>query len=201
MRARGQPSARATRTVAETTRAEPALIQNFLLGDLTPQLSEPTMKLTPHSGFQDGLGSYPSIPPCVPSTHQSRSAALLPSHPIPLHTRQYPAACVRDASAQEADRHAMPHGLCPFMPLQSIVAVTSTLRCVSPSDARAAFEQKMSDRAGRARGQVPRGVAVRAVTTALGWRGGDRLTLTAETGVVVACRDRGGMIICRPGRP
>jgi bifunctional DNA-binding transcriptional regulator/antitoxin component of YhaV-PrlF toxin-antitoxin module len=40
----------------------------------------------------------------------------------------------------------------------------------------------------------------RAVTTALGWRGGDRLTLTADTGVVVARRDPGGMITI-PVRP
>jgi hypothetical protein len=43
-------------------------------------------------------------------------------------------------------------------------------------------------------------VADRAVTAALGWRGGDRLTLTADTGVVVARRDPGGMITM-PARP
>jgi len=37
-------------------------------------------------------------------------------------------------------------------------------------------------------------IADRAVTTALGWRGGDRLTLTADSGVVTARRDPGGMI-------
>jgi hypothetical protein len=37
-------------------------------------------------------------------------------------------------------------------------------------------------------------IADRAVTNALGWRGGDRLTLTAEAGVVTARRDPGGMI-------
>src|SRR5581483_9140483 len=34
----------------------------------------------------------------------------------------------------------------------------------------------------------------RSVTGALGWRGGDRLTLTAEAGVVLARRDPGGMV-------
>jgi len=37
-------------------------------------------------------------------------------------------------------------------------------------------------------------IADRAVTTALGWSGGDRLTLTADAGVVTARRDPGGMV-------
>ena len=37
-------------------------------------------------------------------------------------------------------------------------------------------------------------IADRAVTSALGWQGGDRLTLTADAGVVTARRDPGGMI-------
>jgi hypothetical protein len=37
-------------------------------------------------------------------------------------------------------------------------------------------------------------IADRTVTTALGWAGGDRLTLTADAGVVTARRDPGGMI-------
>ncbi len=37
-------------------------------------------------------------------------------------------------------------------------------------------------------------IADRAVITALGWRGGDRLTLTADAGVVTARRDPGGMV-------
>ena len=37
-------------------------------------------------------------------------------------------------------------------------------------------------------------IADRAVTSAQGWRGGDRLTLTADAGVVTARRDPGGMI-------
>ena len=46
------------------------------------------------------------------------------------------------------------------------------------------------DRSGR--------VADRAVTGALGWRGGDRLTLTAEAGVVVIRRDPGGLVTMPP---
>ena len=42
-------------------------------------------------------------------------------------------------------------------------------------------------------------IADRAVTSALGWQGGDRLTLTAEAGVITARRDPGGMITL-PGR-
>ena len=38
----------------------------------------------------------------------------------------------------------------------------------------------------------------RAVISALGWRGGDRLTLTADAGVVTARRDPGGMVTLPP---
>jgi len=37
-------------------------------------------------------------------------------------------------------------------------------------------------------------VANRTTIAALGWRGGDRLTVTAEAGVMVARRDPGGMV-------
>jgi hypothetical protein len=37
-------------------------------------------------------------------------------------------------------------------------------------------------------------IADRSVTSALGWSGGDRLTLTAEAGVITARRDPGGMV-------
>ena len=37
-------------------------------------------------------------------------------------------------------------------------------------------------------------VADRATIAALGWRGGDRLTLTADAGVMIARRDPGGMV-------
>ena len=43
-------------------------------------------------------------------------------------------------------------------------------------------------------------VAGRAAIDALGWRGGDRLTLTADAGVMVARRDPGGMVTV-PARP
>ena len=43
-------------------------------------------------------------------------------------------------------------------------------------------------------------VADRATIAALGWRGGDRLTLTAEAGVMVARRDPGGVVTV-PTRP
>jgi hypothetical protein len=43
-------------------------------------------------------------------------------------------------------------------------------------------------------------VADRATIAALGWRGGDRLTLTADAGVMVARRDPGG-IATVPARP
>ncbi len=43
-------------------------------------------------------------------------------------------------------------------------------------------------------------VADRATIAALGWRGGDRLTLTGEAGMMVARRDPGGMVTV-PARP
>jgi hypothetical protein len=43
-------------------------------------------------------------------------------------------------------------------------------------------------------------VADRATIAALGWSGGDRLTVTAEAGVMIARRDPGGMVTV-PARP
>ena len=43
-------------------------------------------------------------------------------------------------------------------------------------------------------------VSDRVIISALGWRGGDRLTLTADAGVMVARRDLGGMVTV-PARP
>jgi len=43
-------------------------------------------------------------------------------------------------------------------------------------------------------------IAYRAVTAALGWSNGDRLTLTAEAGVVIARGDPGGLVTM-PSRP
>ena len=43
-------------------------------------------------------------------------------------------------------------------------------------------------------------VADRAMTSALGWQPGDRLTLTAAAGVVIARRDPGGLV-AMPAKP
>ncbi len=43
-------------------------------------------------------------------------------------------------------------------------------------------------------------VADRAMTSVLGWQAGDRLTLTAAAGVVIARRDPGGMVTM-PSKP
>jgi hypothetical protein len=43
-------------------------------------------------------------------------------------------------------------------------------------------------------------VADRAMTALLGWRAGDRLTLTAAAGVVIARRDPAGMVAL-PAKP
>jgi bifunctional DNA-binding transcriptional regulator/antitoxin component of YhaV-PrlF toxin-antitoxin module len=43
-------------------------------------------------------------------------------------------------------------------------------------------------------------VADRSAIAALGWRGGDRLTVTADAGVMIARRDPGGMVTV-PVRP
>ena len=42
-------------------------------------------------------------------------------------------------------------------------------------------------------------VTDQAVSSALGWREGDRLTLTASPGIVTARREAGGMVTVRPG--
>jgi bifunctional DNA-binding transcriptional regulator/antitoxin component of YhaV-PrlF toxin-antitoxin module len=42
-------------------------------------------------------------------------------------------------------------------------------------------------------------IADRTVIRALGWSGGDRLTMTADAGVIMAHRDPGGMVTL-PGR-
>jgi hypothetical protein len=47
---------------------------------------------------------------------------------------------------------------------------------------------------GAARIDASGRIGERAVIAALGWAGGDRLTATAEEGVVVARRDPGGMV-------
>jgi hypothetical protein len=45
-------------------------------------------------------------------------------------------------------------------------------------------------------------ICERAIISALGWADGDRLTLTAEAGVIIACRDPGGMVtLPAPSRP
>ena len=41
-------------------------------------------------------------------------------------------------------------------------------------------------------------IADQSVITAMGWAGGDRLTLTADAGVVTARRDPGGMVTLPP---
>jgi bifunctional DNA-binding transcriptional regulator/antitoxin component of YhaV-PrlF toxin-antitoxin module len=53
---------------------------------------------------------------------------------------------------------------------------------------------------GLARVDASGRVADRTVTGALGWQGGDRLTLTAEAGVVVIRRDPSGLVTM-PARP
>lgn len=50
---------------------------------------------------------------------------------------------------------------------------------------------------GLARVDASGRVADRVVTAALGWRGGNRLTLTAKSGVIIARRDPGGMVTLR----
>jgi Sigma-70 factor, region 1.2 len=67
-------------------------------------------------------------------------------------------------------------------------------------------EEKLASPPGRpdvdgfGRIDAPGRVANRATMTALGWRGGDRLTVTAEAGVMIARRDPGGMVTV-PARP
>ena len=69
------------------------------------------------------------------------------------------------------------------------VAVVPVVRAV-PDDVVYGFGR--IDASGR--------VADRAMTSALGWRPGDRLALAADAGVVIARRDPGGMVTM-PSRP
>jgi bifunctional DNA-binding transcriptional regulator/antitoxin component of YhaV-PrlF toxin-antitoxin module len=88
-------------------------------------------------------------------------------------------APVIPSSARPADRGNARPGAARGLPLASPPA--------SPQPAAdAVYGIGRIDASGR--------VGDHAVTCALGWRKGDRLTLTADAGVVVARRDPGGMV-------
>ena len=81
-------------------------------------------------------------------------------------------------------------------PARAPAAARTLPLTVPPAAARPPFGRDVVyglarvDRSGR--------VADRTVTGALGWRGGDRLTLTAEAGVVVIRRDPSGLVTLPP---
>jgi hypothetical protein len=84
-----------------------------------------------------------------------------------------------------------------------------TARPVAPVIPAASPGHRRPGKAGAGRPDVVYGfgridasgrVADRVTIAALGWRCGDRLTLTAEAGVMVARRDPGG-IVTMPARP
>jgi hypothetical protein len=95
-----------------------------------------------------------------------------------------PLAPVIPSSAVQASRQRARSAAARPLPLARPAAVPS-----APADV--VYGIGRIDASGR--------IADRAVTSALGWRGGDRLTLTADAGVVTARRDPGGMVTV-PGR-
>ena len=90
-----------------------------------------------------------------------------------------PLAPVIPSSAVQASRQRARSAAARPLPLARPAAVPS-----APADV--VYGIGRIDASGR--------IADRAVTSALGWRGGDRLTLTADAGVVTARRDPGGMV-------
>ena len=90
-----------------------------------------------------------------------------------------PLAPVIPSSAVPASRQRARSAAARRLPLAGPVPVPSAPEGVVYGIARV-------DASGR--------VCERAVITALGWAGGDRLTFTAEAGVVTARRDPGGMV-------
>ena len=95
------------------------------------------------------------------------------------------APVIPSSSARPA-RAARPHAAARTLPLAVLPARLPAL----PGDV--VYGLARVDGSGR--------VADRSVTGALGWRGGDRLTLTAEAGVVLIRRDPSGMVTV-PARP
>jgi len=91
------------------------------------------------------------------------------------------------------------HPLAPVIPSSGIPAVRQRARSTGgrplplacPVPAPSVPEDVVY---GIGRIDVSGRIADRAVISALGWRGGDRLTLTADAGVVTARRDPGGMV-------
>jgi len=69
---------------------------------------------------------------------------------------------------------------------------------LSPDDLAAALSVPADVVYGTGRIDTSGRVADQAITCALGWREGDRLTLTAEPGVVTARRDPRGMVSVPP---
>ena len=83
-------------------------------------------------------------------------------------------------------RPARPHGAARTLPL----AVPPALSRPPALGRDVVYGLARVDRSGR--------VADRTVTGPLGWRSGDRLTLTAEAGVVVIRRDPSGLVTLPP---
>ena len=90
-----------------------------------------------------------------------------------------PLAPVIPSSGVPASRQRVRSAAARRLPLASPVPVPSAPEDVVYGIARI-------DSSGR--------ICERAVITALGWGGGDRLTFTADAGVVTARRDAGGMV-------
>jgi hypothetical protein len=100
-------------------------------------------------------------------------------------TAAVPIAPVIPRSAGRGDRGCSGPGMARRLPVAAVPVIPA-----APDDVVYGFGR--IDASGR--------VADRAITSALGWRPGDRLALAADAGVVIARRDPGGMVTM-PSRP
>lgn len=112
------------------------------------------------------------------------AARTLPSGPVPPPGAAVPTGLIAPviplATRPSRGRRGTPSRAPSPLPLAD-----------SPPGAQAAREEVVY---GIGRIDASGRVADRAVIGVLGWCGGDRLTLTAEAGVVIARRDPGGMV-------
>ena len=115
-----------------------------------------------------------------------------------------------------AGHHGRPHPAAPPPPVREAAMTAQPVPPVIPGSSRSRRREgkpgasrpmplasppgRPGVREGSGRIDASGRVADRATIAALGWRGGDRLTLTAEAGVMIARRDPGGMVTV-PSRP
>ena len=116
---------------------------------------------------------------------------------MPLASPRADRSASRPGGSRDRHAHRPRHPLvCPARPARGRRAAGPGSGCRSPPvpSPRRARGRGVRARPHRRSGRV----ADRTVTGALGWRGGDRLTLTASAGVVTARRDPAGLVTMPP---